>query len=116
MKPQATNATSPTIGVDEAAEILRCSVRAVQNLIDRSELPALEINQRSTVLLREDVIEYVRIHSRRRSQERKVEDARSKAKLQPVVPVERRRPGRKRRPFIDLDKYEALLTTSAQNA
>lgn len=33
MKPQTTNPTSPTIGVDEAAEILRCGVRAVQDLI-----------------------------------------------------------------------------------
>lgn len=51
MKPQTTNPASPTIGVEEAAEILRYGVRVLQNLIDKGKLPALEINQRSTVLL-----------------------------------------------------------------
>lgn len=44
MKPQTTNPTSQTIGVDEAAEILHCGARAAQKLINTGELPALELN------------------------------------------------------------------------
>lgn len=57
MKSQTTNPTSPTIGVDEAAEILRCGVEVVRKIIANGELPALQLTQRHWVLLRDDVIE-----------------------------------------------------------
>jgi excisionase family DNA binding protein len=46
MKPQTTNPTSPTIGVDEAAEILHCSVEVVRKIIANGELPAPQLTQR----------------------------------------------------------------------
>ena len=41
MKPQTTNPTSPNIGVEEAAEILRCGIPTLRKLIDTGDPPAL---------------------------------------------------------------------------
>jgi len=72
MKPQTTNPTSPTIGIEEAAEILRCGYTVVQREIESGNLPALQLNQRHTVLLCDDVIEYVHVKAREQAKERKV--------------------------------------------
>lgn len=113
MRPDIESPNSPTIGIDEAATILRCGVRAVQELVESGELPALELNQRHTVLLREDVIEYVRKRAREQAHERKLQHARRKAK--PVVPsaaaATSRGPGRRRKALPDLTSYE--VTTGA---
>jgi hypothetical protein len=53
-------------------QILRCGYDTVRTAIECGDLPALQLNKRHTVLLREDVIEYVRVYARRKAQERKV--------------------------------------------
>lgn len=116
MKPDVRDPNSPTISVDEAADLLRCGVRSVQELVDTGELPALELNQRHTVLLREDVIEYVRTQARKQATERKLMHARRKAKP-PVAIASTPEPGgrgRRRKALPDLRSYE--LTTGAQPA
>lgn len=80
MKPQTTNPNSPTIGIEEAAEILRCGCVTMRTAIDCGDLPALQLNQRHTVLLRDDVIEFVRVKAREQAKERKVEHARQQAR------------------------------------
>jgi excisionase family DNA binding protein len=63
MKTHNTNPISPTIGIEEAAEILRCGVGVVRKIIATGELPALQLTQRHCVLLRDDVIDYIRAHA-----------------------------------------------------
>lgn len=41
MKPQPSNPTSPNIGVEEAAAIVRCGIPTLRKLIDADDLPAL---------------------------------------------------------------------------
>jgi excisionase family DNA binding protein len=104
MKTRTNNPTSPTIGVEEAAEILRCGLPAVQKLIDTGELPALRLNQRHWVLLRDEVIEFVRVKAREQAKVRKIEHARRNAP-RPPVPAPPRKPGevRRRKPLPVLE-------------
>lgn len=114
MIPTTEDPNGPTIGIEQAAQLLRCGVRAVQDLVETGELPALELNQRHTVLLREDVIDYVRKRAREQAHERKLQHARRKAK--PPVAQTSAAParGRRRRPLPDLSGYE--ITTGVQPA
>jgi excisionase family DNA binding protein len=107
MKTQNTDPTSPAIGIEEAAEIMRCGVEVVRKVIARGELPALQLTQRHWVLLRDDVIEYIRAQALTQAQARKVAYARSIAP-RPPVPVPPAKPGevRRRRPLPDLDALE----------
>lgn len=116
MRPDVMDPNSPTIGVDEAAQILRCGVRSVQDLVETGDLPALELNQRHTVLLREDVIDYVRKRAREQATERKLQHARRKAKPPAAIATTpaSRSSGRRRRALPDLGSYE--VTTGAQPA
>ena len=104
MKPKTNYPTNPTIGIEEAAEILRCGYDTVRTAIECGDLPALQMKKRHTVLLREDVIEYVRVHARRQAQERKAEHALREARYKALAP-QRRGPGRRRTP-PDLTPYE----------
>lgn len=109
MRPQRANPTSPTIGIEEAAALLRCGVRTVRTLIATGELPALQLSQRQWVLLRDDVLEFIRVRAHRQANARKAERARQHAKDSATPVVVPRRSGRKRRPLPDLDRYERLL-------
>lgn len=109
MKPHTTTPNNPTVGIDEAAEILRCGVEAVHKVIDTGELPALQLNQRHWVLLRDDVIEFVRVKAREQAKVRHVQHARRNAPRPPVTPPVHK-PGdvRRRKPLPDLDAYEIV--------
>ena len=113
MKSQTNDPNSPTIGIDEAAEILRYGVEVVRKVIANGELPALQLTQRHWVLLREDVIEYVRVHARTQAQARKVQHARSIAP-RPLASVPPAKPGevRRRRPLPNLDALD--ITTGVR--
>ncbi|PMQ04224.1 hypothetical protein DyAD56_16165 [Dyella sp. AD56] len=104
MKPHTTNPTSPTIGIEEAAEILRCGVAVVREIIDTGELPALQLTQRHWVLLRDDVVDYIRSKAREQAKVRQVEHAKRNAP-RPPVPAPQHKPGevRRRKPLPDLD-------------
>jgi excisionase family DNA binding protein len=116
VKPENTDRNSPTIGIEEAAEILRCGLPAVQKLIETGELPALRLNQRHWVLLRDEVIEFVRVKAREQAKVRKVQHARRNAP-RPPVPVPPRKPGevRRRKPLPDLDAAERLYQERMSN-
>ncbi|WP_312705033.1 hypothetical protein [Stenotrophomonas lactitubi] len=60
-----------TLGLDGAATLLRLGHEAMKDLIDRGEVPAVRLNQKHTVMLREDLIEFLRSEGRRQAAERK---------------------------------------------
>jgi hypothetical protein len=76
----------------------------VRTAIECVNLPALQMNKRHTVLLREDVIEYVRVHARKQPQERKAEYAVREARYKALAP-QRSGSDRHRTP-PDLTPYE----------
>ncbi|MGV4799002.1 hypothetical protein ACSMEB_07900 [Stenotrophomonas maltophilia] len=65
------NPKEETLGLDGAATLLRLGHEAMKDLIDRGEVPAVRLNQKHTVLLREDLIEFLRSEGRRQAAERK---------------------------------------------
>lgn len=92
--------TAPdTLDLPGAAELLHCGLRAVKKLVDDGELPALQINQKHTVMLRTDVLDFIAARARKQAEERR------RAKPAPAP-----RASRPRRARPDLGRYE--LTTS----
>ncbi|MCF3477334.1 hypothetical protein GUK69_15235 [Stenotrophomonas maltophilia] len=65
------NPKEETLGLDGAATLLRLGHEAMKDLIDRGEVPAVRLNQKHTVMLREDLIEFLRSEGRRQAAERK---------------------------------------------
>lgn len=97
----------PTMDLQQAADFLRLGYKAMKELVDSGNVPALSLNQKHTVLLRDDLITYVR------EQGRKQADRRRAGKLPVTVPATttaRRRGARVALP--DLDAYE--LTTGGR--
>ena len=94
--------------LEEAAEFMRLGLKAMKELVDSGAVPALSLNQKHTILLRDDLVSYVREQARAQAEQRR------KSKPAPADPTERRerrRGPRKARP--DLAGYEAL-TKGAQ--
>lgn len=51
--------------------MLRLGLEAMKELVDKGEVPAVRLNQKHTVMLREDLIEFLRSEGRRQAAERK---------------------------------------------
>lgn len=109
MKPSITDQQSPTINITEAAALLRCGFETAKALIDTGELPALQLNQRHWVLLREDVLDFIRVRARKQAMARKEAHELKLARESAATAAPRKR-GRKRRPLPDLDALERSLT------
>ncbi len=95
----STSPESTTMGLEEGARFLRLGVKAMKELVDHGIVPATCLNQKHTVMLREDLVIYLREEGRRQANARRVE------KLQGVT-----RPRRPRKPkpaLPNLDRYEA---------
>lgn len=60
-----------TLSLDEAASIMRLGVDAARELVLAGVIPAVTLNKKHMVLLREDVIEFLRETARRQQAERK---------------------------------------------
>lgn len=60
-----------TIGIEDAATMLRLGLDATRELVDTGQLPALRLNQKHAVLLREVVLDYIREEGRRQAEERR---------------------------------------------
>lgn len=60
-----------TLGLEEAADMLRLGLEATRTLVDGGHIPAVRLNQKHTVILRDDVIGYIRDEGRRQAEERK---------------------------------------------
>ena len=88
-----------TLDLPAAAELLHCGLRAVKKLVDDGELPALQINQKHTVLLRSDLLAYIAERGREQAADRRRRN---------IIPSQRKARRASSRP--DLRRYE--LTTS----
>ncbi|MBA0331022.1 hypothetical protein [Stenotrophomonas maltophilia] len=60
-----------TLGLEGAARMMRLGLEAMKELVDKGEVPAVRLNQKHTVLLREDLIDFLRSEGRRQAAERK---------------------------------------------
>lgn len=60
-----------TLGLEDAARMLRLGLEAMKDLVDKGEVPAVRLNQKHTVMLREDLIDFLRSEGRRQAAERK---------------------------------------------
>lgn len=66
-----TDDLDDTLGLEGAAKMLRLGLEAMKDLVDKGEVPAVRLNQKHTVMLREDLIEFLRLEGRRQAAERK---------------------------------------------
>lgn len=60
-----------TLSLEDAAGIMRLGLEAMKELVDKGEVPAVRLNQKHTVMLREDLIDFLRSEGRRQAAERK---------------------------------------------
>lgn len=77
---------SETLNIEEAAALVRVGVEAMRDLIDSGEMPAVRLNQKHTVLLREDVIDFVRTKARQQAEERRKAKAPARRQHRGVKP------------------------------
>lgn len=70
-RQQAMEDLADTLGLEDAARMLRLGLEAMKDLVDKGEVPAVRLNQKHTVMLREDLIDFLRLEGRRQAAERK---------------------------------------------
>jgi hypothetical protein len=107
-------ANDPTMDLQQAADFLHLGLKSMKELVDSGEVPALSLNQKHTILLRDDLITFVR------EQGRKQADKRRSRKIAPPpaanVPTTKPRCVRARKsPKPDLSAYEASSRASRPN-
>lgn len=93
------NSRSETLSLEEAATFLRLGRKAMKELVDSGAVPAVRLNQKHTVMLREDLIAYLREEGRRQA------DARRVQKLKDAARAAKPRRSAKR-PLPNLDHYD----------
>lgn len=81
------NTIPDTLSVEEAAEVMRIGADAMRELIVSGEMPALSLNKKHWVLLREDVLDFVRTRARQQQEDRRNRIA-AVAPPQPLPPPE----------------------------
>lgn len=59
------------LSLAEAAALAKCGVDCMRALVDAGEVPAARLNQKYTILLREDVIDFLRVKARQQAEERR---------------------------------------------
>lgn len=64
-------ASDDTLGLGDAARMMRLGLEAMKDLVDKGEVPAVRLNQKHTVMLCEDLIDFLRSEGRRQAAERK---------------------------------------------
>lgn len=70
-RQKAGEEADDTLGLEGAARMLRLGLEAMKDLVDKGEVPAVRLNQKHTVMLREDLIDFLRSEGRRQAAERK---------------------------------------------
>lgn len=94
-----------TIGLEEAAGMLRLGIESTRELVDSGQLPAVRLNQKHTVMLRDDVLAYIREEGRRQAEQRRKAASSKLGGTKNPMPAPRPKP---RRPAVpDLRAYEA---------
>jgi hypothetical protein len=97
-----------TLDLKQAAAFLRLGYESMKDLVDAGAVPAVCLNQKHTVLLREDLIAYVRDEGRKQAEERKRKArAPSTRSVRATAP-----PKRVARSLPDLGRYESVTTSA----
>ena len=65
------DATAETLSITEAARVMRIGVDAVRRLIATGDLPALSLNRKHLVLLREQVVDFIRSKAQEQALQRR---------------------------------------------
>lgn len=106
-RQQAIDDLDDTLGLEDAARMLRLGLEAMKDLVDRGDVPAVRLNQKHTVMLREDLIDFLRSEGRRQAAERKKSaiGARPAANTPESLPT-RRSSKTRRTKLPDLRAYE----------
>lgn len=106
-RQKAGEEADDTLGLEGAARMLRLGLEAMKDLVDKGEVPAVRLNQKHTVMLREDLIDFLRSEGRRQAAERKKSaiGARPAANTPGSVPTKRASKSRRTK-LPDLRAYE----------
>jgi hypothetical protein len=103
-----------TLGIEQAAELMRIGYEAMKQLIDSGEVPAVILNQRHAVLLRSDVLNYIHEQGRLQAEERRRLAGQPKGRS--VAPAAAARRGTRRKAAPDLSRYEMLAKGSPKSS
>ncbi len=96
-----------TLGLEGAARMMRLGLEAMKDLVDKGEVPAVRLNQKHTVMLREDLIDFLRSEGRRQAAERKRSTIGARpASNAPDAGSTRRKSKSRRTKLPDLRAYE----------
>ncbi|HFK2947302.1 TPA: hypothetical protein ACGY8F_002260 [Stenotrophomonas maltophilia] len=96
-----------TLGLEGAARMMRLGLEAMKELVDKGEVPAVRLNQKHTVMLREDLIDFLRSEGRRQAAERKKSAIGTRLAANTPESVPTRRASKSRRTKLpDLRAYE----------
>ena len=68
------------MGLEDGAKFLRLGLKAMKELVESGAVPATSLNQKHTVMLREDLIAYLREEGHRQAAARRVEKLRAAAR------------------------------------
>lgn len=99
--------TDDTLGLEGAARMMRLGLEAMKDLVDKGDVPAVRLNQKHTVMLREDLIDFLRSEGRRQAAERKKSAIGSRPAANTPESGPARRPSKSRRTKLpDLRAYE----------
>lgn len=83
-----------TLGLEAAARMMRLGLEAMKELVDKGDVPAVRLNQKHTVMLREDLIDFLRSEGRKQAAERRKLAVGNQARPTTLEPNQ---PGRKNR-------------------
>lgn len=96
-----------TLGLEGAARMMRLGLEAMKELVDKGDVPAVRLNQKHTVMLREDLIDFLRSEGRKQAAERRRMAAGNQARPTTLEPSQPRKTNRSRRVTPpDLRAYE----------
>lgn len=79
-----------TLDLPAAARLLHIGLDSMKELVDTGEVPATRLNRKHTVLLRSDLLAYLREEGRRQAEERRMQARGTKPKV--TVPAKAGRP------------------------
>lgn len=106
-RQQAMEDLDDTLGLEGAARMRRLGLEAMKDLVDKGEVPAVRLNQKHTVMLREDLIDFLRSEGRRQAAERKKSAIGTRPAANTPESVPTRRASKSRRTKLpDLRAYE----------
>lgn len=60
-----------TLTIEQASKVIHLGIEAMRKLIEAGEVPACSLNKKHTVLLRADLIDYIRRKGREQAETRK---------------------------------------------